>query len=79
MSDHKKLDDRLREVFKERGNNGVFREGTNEVEKTVYLKVPKSAKYGDFIKLVEVVKGSGAEPIGIQIDDVSGRTIDSIK
>jgi len=79
MSDHKKLDDRLREVFKERENNGVFREGTNEVEKTVYLKVPKSAKYGDFIKLVEVVKGSGAEPIGIQIDDVSGRTIESIK
>ncbi len=79
VSDHKKLDDKLREVFKDRENNGVFREGTNEVEKTVYIKAPKSSKYGDFIKLVEAVKGSGAEPIGIQIDDVLVKTIDNIK
>jgi biopolymer transport protein ExbD len=69
--DPKKLEDRLRGIFKERENNGVFREGTNEIEKTVFLKVSKSSKYGDFIKLVETVKSAGVDPIGIQIDDVN--------
>ena len=71
ISDTKKLENMLVQVFKDREYNGVFREGTNEVEKTVFLKVAKSSKYGDFIKLVEAVKGAGTQPIGIQIDDVN--------
>lgn len=71
ISDTKKLEDTLAKIFKDREYNGVFREGTNEVEKTIYLKVSKSVKYGDFIKLVEAVKIAGAEPIGIQIDDLN--------
>jgi len=70
LSDTSKLIDKLSLVFKERENNGVFRENSNEIEKTVFIKVPRSAKYSDFIRLVEAVKISGAEPIGIQIDDV---------
>ncbi|MEP6903415.1 MAG: biopolymer transporter ExbD [Actinomycetota bacterium] len=66
-----KLTDRLSIVFKERENRGVFREGTNEIEKTVFLRVSKSSKYGDFIKLVEAVRAGGAEPIGIQFDNVN--------
>lgn len=68
ISDPKKLENMLAQVFKERESNGVFSEGTNEVEKTVFLRVSKSGKYGDFIKLVEAVKAAGAYPI--QIDDV---------
>ena len=64
------LTDKLREVFKAREENGVFREDSNEIEKSVFIKVPGSSKYGDFIKLVEAVKLSGAEPIIIQIDDM---------
>jgi TonB family protein len=71
LSDAKVLRDKLTSIFKDRENNGVFREGTNEVEKTVFLQVSNSVRYGDFIKLVEAVKGSGAQPIGIQIDDVA--------
>jgi biopolymer transport protein ExbD len=71
ISDTKKLENMLVEIFKDREAIGVFREGTNEVEKTVFLKVSKSSKYGDFIRLVEAVKGSGANPIEIQIDDLS--------
>ncbi|MEP6789467.1 MAG: biopolymer transporter ExbD, partial [Acidobacteriota bacterium] len=70
ITDSKKLENRLRQVFMDRENNGVFREGTNEIEKTIFLKAPKSSKYGDFIKLVEVVKLTGAQPIAIQFDDV---------
>ena len=71
ISDSKKLETLLASVFKEREYNGVFREGTNEIEKTVFLEVSKSSKYGDLIKLVQAVKVTGAEPIGIQIDDIN--------
>ncbi len=70
ISDSKKLENKLVEIFKERESNGVFREFSNEVEKTIFLKVSKSVKYGDFIKLVEAVRAAGAQPIGIQIDDL---------
>ena len=70
ISDTKKLVDTLVKIFKERESNGVFREGTNEIEKAVFLKVSKSVKYGDFIKLVEAVTLAGAQPIGIQFDDI---------
>ncbi len=69
ISDSKKLEALLGRVFNDRESEGVFREGTNEVEKTVFIKVSKSSKYGDFIKLVNAVKIAGAQPIGIQIDE----------
>ena len=68
VSDAGRLENRLTEIFKDRESRGVFREGTNEIEKTVFLKVSKSVKYGEFIKLAEAVKGAGAEPIAVQID-----------
>jgi biopolymer transport protein ExbD len=72
-SDAKPLQTRLRSIFKDRENNAVFREGTNEVEKTVFVRAPGSVKYDDFIKLLDAVKGAGAEPIGIQIDDFTSQ------
>lgn len=70
ISDTQKLESMLVKIFKDREDKGYFREGTNEIEKTVFVKVSKSGKYGDFIKLVEAVKGAGAEPIGIYMDDI---------
>jgi len=71
VSDTDKLSNRLREIFKERENNGVFREGTNEVEKTIFLKSPKSVRYGDVVKVIDAAKAAGASPIGLQIDDLT--------
>ncbi len=71
ISDTKRLENGLAGIFKARESNGVFRVGTNEIEKEVFLKVSKSVKYGDFIKLVEAVKIAGAEPIAIQIDELN--------
>src|SRR5215210_2127803 len=65
------LTNKLTEIFKGRENNGVFREGTNEVEKTLFIKSPRSIKYGDVVKVIDAVKIAGAEPIGLQIDDLS--------
>lgn len=61
---------KLSEIFKARESNGVFREGTNEVEKTIFIKSPKLAKYGDVIKVIDAAKQAGASPIGLQIDDL---------
>ncbi len=66
------LTNKLSEIFKERENNGVLREGTNEVEKTVNIRASQSLKYGDVVKVIDAVKLAGGSPIGIQIDDLSG-------
>ena len=36
--------------------------------KTVYIKAPKEKLYGDIIDVIDVLKGAGAKPIGLQID-----------
>jgi biopolymer transport protein ExbD len=70
VSDTEKLTNKLREIFKDREANGAFREGTNEVEKTLFVKSPKLVKYGDVVKVIDAAKVAGAEPIGLQIDDL---------
>ena len=71
LDDPSPLTNRLSELFKQRENNGVFREGTNQVEKTIFIKSPKSVRYGDVVKVIDAAKMAGAEPIGLQIDDLS--------
>ena len=71
VSDASALTNKLTEVFKSRETNGTFREGTNVVEKTLFIKSPRSVRYGDVVKVIDAVKVAGAEPIGLQIDDLS--------
>ena len=71
VDDPSPLTNRLSEIFKQRENNGVFREGTNQVEKTIFIKSPKSVRYGDVVKVIDAAKIAGAEPIGLQVDDLS--------
>ena len=70
VSDTDKLRDRLTEIFRDRTNNGVFREGTNEIEKTIFIKSPKAVRYGDVVRVIDAAKQAGASPIGLQIDDL---------
>jgi biopolymer transport protein ExbD len=71
VDDPTALTAQLSEIFKQRETNGVFREGTNEVEKTIFIKSPKLAKYGDVVKVIDAAKMAGAAPIGLQIDDLT--------
>lgn len=64
------LVNQLTTIFAGRTANGAFREGTNEVEKTVFIKSPRSVRYGDVVKVIDAVKSAGAQPIGLQIDDL---------
>lgn len=71
ISDASPLTARLADIFKTREANGVFRENTNEVEKTIFIKSPTSLRYGDVVKVIDAAKEAGASPIGLQIDDLS--------
>jgi biopolymer transport protein ExbD len=70
VSDASPLTNKLQAVFKEREAGGVFREGTNEVEKTLFIKSPRSIRYGDVVRVIDAAKQAGAQPIGLQIDDL---------
>lgn len=61
---------KLSQTFKDRTENSVFRDGTNEIEKTVFIKAPRNLPYGEIAKVVDAVKQSGAYPIGLQIDNL---------
>ena len=71
VSDASLLTTRLTAIFKDREASGAFREGTNEVEKTVFIKSPRSIKYGEVVRIIDAVKQAGAQPIGLQIDDLT--------
>ena len=71
IDDPTALTGKLADIFKQRENNGVFRENTNEIEKTIFIKSPTSVKYGDVVKVIDAAKMAGAQPIGLQIDDLT--------
>ena len=71
VSDTAPLTNRLLEIFKKRANEGTFKEGTNEIEKTVFIKGPKEVRYGEVVKVIDGAKQANAAPIGLQIDDLA--------
>jgi biopolymer transport protein ExbD len=70
IEDAAALVESLQAEFGKRERDGNFRPGTNEIEKTVFIKAPKNLNYGSVAKVVDAVKLSGANPIGLQIDDL---------
>lgn len=59
------LSAKLSEIFKERENNGIFRIGTNEVEKTVFIDAPPQVNAADLRKVLKAIRDAGASPIGL--------------
>lgn len=70
VSNTEPLTAKLMEIFKMRESLGILREGSNEVEKTVFIKAPKSVKYAEVVKVIDALKASSAYPVGLQIDDL---------
>ena len=69
------LIERLREIFEARSRNLVYSETSGEtstpaVEKTVFIKAPRSLSYGNVASVVDSVKAAGADPVSLQIDDL---------
>ena len=76
LDDPEPLSAFLRQIFRLRKENGVFTDtgdlsDAGQVQRTVFIKGPRSVRYGDIAKLVDVVKTAGADPISLQIDGLS--------
>jgi biopolymer transport protein ExbD len=41
------------------------------IEKTVFIKAPRFIPYGDVTKVIDGIKGAGAEPVGLQLDGLN--------
>lgn len=79
VDDPSKLNSKLVALFEERTRNKVYRDDMRDrfdlpdrlrVEKTVFIKAPRNLPYGRVMRVMDGLKGAGAEPIGLQIDDL---------
>ena len=77
IDDLSKVSQRLVSLFEERTRNHVYRAGMLDrfdlpeqvrIEKTVFIKAPRSIPYGEVVRVMDGLKATGAEPIGLQID-----------
>jgi biopolymer transport protein ExbD len=77
IAEPQNLMEKLSAKFEERRQTGIYDENlakrndlSNEekVLKTVFIKAPKNFAYGEVAKVVDAVKLSGANPVGLQID-----------
>jgi biopolymer transport protein ExbD len=77
--DTSKLSVALMSLFAERTRNHVYRDEllarldlpeSLRIEKTVFIKAPRSISYGEVARVIDAIKGAGGEPIGLQLDDL---------
>jgi biopolymer transport protein ExbD len=80
VDDTSKLSTRLSDLFKERKKNHVYRDELigrmdlpedSRIQKTVFIKAPRSISYGEVAKVIDGIKGAGADPIGLQLDGLN--------
>ena len=38
------------------------------IERTVFIRAPRSVHYGEVARVIDAVKGAGAQPVGLQTD-----------
>lgn len=81
------LADTLREVFKDRENNGVIKEGTNEIEKTITLPAyqryideydSKNIHIEDFEKLVDDLQKEGFDQIELDLNEENSSIFETL-
>lgn len=74
-----KLAEELWRVLRGREVAGTPRQGVNiplslppteRIEKTVFIKAPRSIRYGEVARVIDAIKGAGANPVGLQIDEL---------
>ena len=79
VDDMAKLNQKLVSLFEERLKNHDYRDSMatrsdlpdkERIERTVFIKAPRSLTYGEIARVIDGLKGSGAEPIGLQLDSL---------
>jgi len=79
VNDTSALAAKLQQTFSLRREQHAYKVGmettTNipedqRIEKTVFVKAPRALHYGDVVKVIDAIKGAGASPVGLQVDDL---------
>ena len=70
VSDTSRLSAMLFDLFEKRKQNHDYRFDFR-VQKTVFIKAPRSIPYADVVRVLDGIKGAGATPVGLQIDDLN--------
>ena len=80
VDDMTKLNQKLSSLFEDRLKNRAYRPDMatrtdlterDRIERTVFIKAPRSLSYGEIARVIDGLKGSGAEPIGLQLDGLN--------
>jgi biopolymer transport protein TolR len=64
IDDPTPIANRFKAIFKEREENA-------NLERTVFIKAPTGLDYGTVVRMIDVVKAGGADPISLQIDGLA--------
>ena len=79
VNDTAPLSQRLAQLFQQRKESRAYKPGmetrsdvpeADRIEKTVFVKAPRALRYGDVVKVIDAIKGAGASPVGLQVDDL---------
>ena len=79
VNDPSALAAKLQQVFQQRKEQRAYKVGMESrsdvpedqrIEKTVFIKAPRALRYGDVVKVIDAIKGAGASPVGLQVDDL---------
>jgi len=80
VNDTSKLSSMLVDVFQQRLQNHAYGDQFRDrndlpeemrIEKTVFIKAPRSLPYADVVRVLDGIKGAGASPVGLQIDNLN--------
>jgi biopolymer transport protein ExbD len=80
VNDTTKLSATLSDLFQQRLQNHAYSDRMRDridlpeamrIEKTVFIKAPRSIPYGEVVRVLDGIRGAGASPVGLQIDDLN--------
>src|SRR6266404_4996803 len=80
VDDTSKLSAMLVDVFQRRLQNHAYSDQFRDrndlpeemrIERTVFIKAPRGLPYADVVGVLDGIKGAGATPVGLQIDDLN--------
>ncbi|HVS21540.1 MAG TPA: biopolymer transporter ExbD [Pyrinomonadaceae bacterium] len=80
VNDTSKLSTTLSDLFQQRLQNHAYSYQLRDridlpeemrIEKTVFIKAPRAIPYADVVRVLDGIKGAGANPVGLQIDDLN--------
>jgi biopolymer transport protein TolR len=79
LSDAGEIASRIASEWRVRKDAGTWKSGfesrtdlapDERIERTVFVRAPRSVRYGEIARVIDAIKGAGAQPIGLQTDEL---------